>query len=144
MKVIYLQSIVLLLSASTAVARDVEGYLRQDTRRSSIIDEQQLINGIKELQVDEDSSRFLKLKAFKNLRLPWLTEHAAKHDNDDVHLEGEQDIIIGEHPWDDQYPSSTSVDQEKPRTLLSPWCPSTTPEKWHPDYSTAWSKEAVP
>ena len=73
MKVIYLQFIVLLLSASTAVAHDVEGYLRQDTRRTSFIDEQQLINGIKELQVDEDSSRFLK--AFKNLRLPWLTEH---------------------------------------------------------------------
>ena len=52
MKVIYLQSIVLLLSASTAVARDVEGYLRQDTHRSSIINEQQLINGIKELQVE--------------------------------------------------------------------------------------------
>ena len=89
MKIIYLQSIVvLLLSASTAVARDVEGYLRQDTRQISVIDEQQLINGIKELQVDEDSSRFLKLKAFKNLRLPWLTEHAVKHDNNDVHLEG--------------------------------------------------------
>jgi hypothetical protein len=43
--------------------------------------------------------RFLPiLKVFKNLRLPWLTEHVTKHDNNDVHLE----IIIGEHPWDDQ------------------------------------------
>ena len=40
---------------------------------------------------------------------------------------------------DDQYPSTASVNQVGPRTLLSPWCPSTTPEKWHPDYSTAWS-----
>ena len=113
---IYLLSIVLvLLSAPNAAARDVDGHLRQDTRRSTLIDKQHLINGDKENQVDEESSsRFIKV--FTNRRLPkWLTEHAVtvKHDNNAVHLEEQEQ-------------------DDNERELLSPWCDPTTPVEWHP------------
>ena len=107
---------------------DVDSHLRQGKRQSAAIIKQQHFIGIP------------ILKAFQNLQLPsWLTKHAVKLGNNDaVLVEKEQDIIKGEYPWDKQSSSFTFVDQG-PRTLLSPWCRSTTPEMWHPDYSNAWS-----
>jgi hypothetical protein len=78
MKLIYLPSIVLLLSVSTAATHDVDGNLRrQDTRPSTLI-EQHLIDGDTVLQVDEEPSRLLKV--FKSIRLPWLTDQCQQHD----------------------------------------------------------------
>jgi hypothetical protein len=113
MKLIYLPSIVLLFSVSTAAARDVDGNLRQDTRRSTLI-EQHVIDVDTVLQVDEEPSRLLKV--FKSIRLPWLTDHVdvAKLDEGDVLLdegdvllEKELDIIEGENVSNDQNHSST-------------------------------------
>ena len=107
---------------------DVDSHLRQGKRQSAAIIEQQHFIDIP------------ILKAFQNLQFPsWLTKLAVKLGNNDaVLVEKEQDIIKGEYPWDEQSSSFTFVDQG-PRTLLSPWCRSTTPEMWHPDYSNAWS-----
>ena len=66
MKLIYLLSIVLLLSVSTAAARDVDSYLRQDTRRSTLIEQHTV------LQVDDKESRFLKEEQEpRKLLSPW-------------------------------------------------------------------------
>ena len=93
MKLISLQSIVLLLSASTAVARDVDSYHRQDTRQSSIIDEQHLLDDDTAIQVDKETS-YGFLEAFTNHLRPWWTNHVAKLDNGNpVHLKEEHDII---------------------------------------------------
>jgi hypothetical protein len=55
MKVIHLQSIVfVLLSSLTAAAHDVDGYLRQDTRRSTLM-EQHLIDDSTANQVNKES-----------------------------------------------------------------------------------------
>jgi hypothetical protein len=107
MKLIYLPSIVLLFSVSTAAARDVDGNLRQDTRRSTLI-EQHVIDVDTVLQVDEEPSRLLKV--FKSIRLPWLTDHVAKLDEGDVGdvlLDKELDITEGENLSNDQTHSST-------------------------------------
>ena len=111
MKLIYLPSIVLLLSVSTAAARDVDGNLRwQDTCPSTLI-EQHLTDRDTVLQVDEEPSRPLKVfKSFKSIRLPWLTDHVAKLDKGDVGdvlLDKELDITEGENLSNDQNHSFT-------------------------------------
>jgi surface protein len=101
MKLISLQSIVLLLSATTAVARDVDVYLRQDTRRSSVIDEQHLINGDMGFQIGEESS-------LKNHRLSWWAK-LNNNNNDAVLLNDKQDIIeVSSSPFAGQGPGITS------------------------------------
>ena len=99
------QSFVLLLSVSTAAAtaHKNDDYLRQNTRPTLI--GQHFVDGNKINQVDNASSRFLKV--IKYLRLPWLTNHdGATHDNDHLDHREEEQVII------DQYPSFTFLEDQ--------------------------------
>jgi hypothetical protein len=92
MKLITLQSIARLLSASktTAAARNDYG-LWQNTTCPTLI-EQHLLHGNKVNQVDNASSRFGTV--FENLRLPAWTNLAAKHDKNVTVLLGEDNSAI--------------------------------------------------
>jgi hypothetical protein len=86
MILISLESIVLILSASIATAHGVADggnhHLRHDTRSSASLKvKEPLLGGRTSIQTDE-YSRVLKLNAFKNDLLPWLTNHAKKTDTD--------------------------------------------------------------
>jgi hypothetical protein len=92
MKLITLQSIARLLSASTTTAAARNDYgLWQNTTCPTLI-EQHLLHGNKVNQVDNASSRFGKV--FENLRLPAWTNLAAKHDNKIVLLGEDNSAIL--------------------------------------------------
>ena len=91
------------MSTAAATAHEKDDYLRQNTRPTLI--GQHFVDGNKINQVDNASSRFLKV--IKYLRLPWLTNHdGATHDNDHLDHREEEQVII------DQYPSFTFLEDQ--------------------------------